>query len=61
MDYKTTEIATVRLQMSSNGADRYSLTIPKAVANILSLRKGEEFGVSVLNNDIVLHRKEEDE
>lgn len=49
------EITTVKLQGGSNG--RRYVTIPKSVVNLLGLEKGDEFGVRIKDNDVVLHRR----
>ena len=50
----TGEITTVKLQVGSGG--RRYVTIPKTISNLLELKKGEEFGVYIKENEIVFRR-----
>ena len=53
-------VTTVKLQKTTNGKVRYTLTVPRTVANLLSLEKGDLFGVYI-NNKEIIYKKEEKE
>jgi hypothetical protein len=50
-------ISTVKLQKTSNGKVRYTLTVPMTVANLLSLEKGDLFDVVINDKEIIYKKK----
>jgi hypothetical protein len=52
-------VSTVKLQKTSNGKVRYTLTVPRTVANLLSLEKGDLFDVYINGKEIIYRRKKE--
>jgi hypothetical protein len=52
------KVSTVKLQKTSSGRVRYTLTVPRTVASLLDLEKGDLFDVHV-NGKEIIYKKEE--